>query len=575
VARLLPWAVVAAVVSGLTVNVLRLRGDVSIAGPFIGAQTLEILAGAALIMVAGAGGTGLVRWLLPIAGATWLAAEWASPAAPGPVPFTVGLLVVLTPLPLVLASRWRRPPATAGQAVLLALATVLGLAGAITGGPLAAVAASPRDLGCTDCPRDLIALTHDVVLNARLAEFGGLFAAGGALAATVWLGAGLVAAWQDGRLWWPSPGLAADMAATAFAVAVAAGAAATRFTGSADSAAFRWHAAAGAMLLGLAVAVAVPPLRTAHARRIVAKAAVAVADDPGRSAADALGTALRDPALVVAYPTPDGAWRDRHGRPVDLPARAVTMVTDSGETVAALVHSSPAGLDRALVTEAVAAARLLLDIERLEAGTLARVSDLRTARRLAVEATDAARARMERDLHDGAQQGLVALRYALGLAGAHAARLAEPDNARTLADADHAAEQALADLRELAHGVSNSALAVEGLAGAVRTAVEQAKCGATISELLAERLPEHVERAVYRFVADYLRYASQMSAQGLSIAIRRCGQDILVELECDRATTQPDWPPVDLADRMAAVGGYLHRADHHGRWQWTAIVPCG
>ena len=114
-----------------------------------------------------------------------------------------------------------------------------------------------------------------------------------------------------------------------------------------------------------------------------------------------------------------------------------------------------------------------------------------------VEAADTARASLERDLHDGAQQYLVALRYALGLAGARAARQSEPALAARLADADLAAERALADLRELAHGISAATLAVEGLAGAVRSAAERAPGAVTIVELPTERLPERVEQGVY------------------------------------------------------------------------------
>jgi signal transduction histidine kinase len=574
VARLWSWAAVAAVLSGVTANVLRLSGDVSLAGPSAAAQALEIMAGSALIVVAGAGSQGLVRWLLAVAGAAWLAAEWASPAAPGAVAFTAGLIVVLAPVPLVLAARWQRPPAAKVPTALLSLAALLGTTGAVLSGPLTAAWASPRDAGCTGCPRDLIAIAHDVALSARLTQLGGRLVVAAALTTAAWLAWRLAASWRRGRGSVPSADLVADLAATTFAVAVAAGQAATRFAGFADPVTYLWHAAAGATLLLLSAAVAVPALRAAHATRVVARLAVAVADDAGRSAADALGAALRDGALQVAYPTSEGAWRDRHGQPVVLPAGAVTLVTDSGENIAALIHGSRAGTDPASVAGAVSAARLLLDTERIEAGTLARVTDLRSARRLAVEAADAARARMERDLHDGAQQGLVSLRYALGLAGAHAARMPEPDYPAWLADADHAAEQALADLRELAHGISYSALAAGGLADAVRTAVEHAGCAATIGELPAERLPEHVERAAYRFIADYLRQASRVSASDLSIAVRHCGQDLLVEVDCDRGMTEADWPPAGIADRIAAAGGDLRRASHDGRQQWTAILPC-
>ena len=364
------------------------------------------------------------------------------------------------------------------------------------------------------------------------------------------------------------------MAAAAFAAAVAAGAAVMLRGGSADALAYGWRAAADGTLLVLAAAVAVPALRAARARRVVARAAVAVADDPAGGAVDALAAALDDPALSVAYPAPDGAWRDHRGQLVVLPERDVTMVTDAGEIVAALIHGSPARIDHASVTGAVSAARLLLDTERIEAGARARVNDLRAARQLVVDAADSARASLERDLHDGAQQHLVALRYALGLAGARAARQSEPALAARLADADLAAERALADLRELAHGISAATLAVEGLAGAVRSAAEHAQGAVTIVELPAERLPERVEQAVYRFIADALREIAGTPVPDLSIAVRHAGRDVIIELGYDRAMTGRDWPAAHLADRVAAAGGQLQQADNHGHQQLTAMLPC-
>jgi signal transduction histidine kinase len=301
--------------------------------------------------------------------------------------------------------------------------------------------------------------------------------------------------------------------------------------------------------------------------------AVAVADDPRRSAADALRSALGDAALRVAYPTPDETWRDRHGHVVVLPGRDVTMITDSGESVAALIHGSAARIDPVAVTEAAAAARLLLDTERLEAGALARVNDLSTARRLAVEAADAARADLERDLHDGAQQRLVVLRYALGLAGAHAERLPEPGHAARLAAADQAAELALASLRDLAHGISPATLAAGGLSGAVRTMAENAQSVVTVVELPAERLPENVERTVYRLIADFLADAGRMPPPGASIAVRRSGGDVVVEIGYERAGAAGN--PAHLADRVAAAGGQLHHTGHGDRQRLIASLPCG
>ena len=606
--RLLPWALVAAVLAGVTANVLRLRGEVSLAGPSVAAQVLDVTAGAALILAAAASGRG--KWLLAAAGAAWLAAEWANPAAPGAVLFTVGLIAFLAPLPLVLASRWRQPipdgsPAgspsrgrrplagsnPAGPAsrrrllnasgpavllaatVLLATAVLLGAAAAALTGPLASAAASPRDAGCTDCPRDLIAVAHDMALSTGLTRLGGLIAIGAALSAAAWLAVTLAGNRAEPRRWLASPEGVAAVAATAFAVAVAAAQAVT-LGGPAGSPAPGWHAAAGVMLLVLAAAVTVPALRAAHARRVVARVAVAVADDPRRSAADALRSALGDAALRVAYPTPDGTWRDRRGRVAVLAGREVTRITDSGEDVAALIHGGAARIDPVAVTEAAAAARLLLDTERLEAGALARVNDLSTARRLTVEAADAARADLERDLHDGAQQRLVALRYALGLAGAHAERLPEPGHAARLAAADQAAELALASLRDLAHGISPGMLASGGLADTVRTMAENAQGVVTIAELPAERLPENVERTVCRLIADFLAKAGRMPPPGASIAVRRSGEDVLVEIDYERAGAAAG-NSVHLADRVAAAGGRLHHTDLGGRQRLVASLPCG
>jgi len=620
VARLLPWVIVATLLCAVTASVLRLRGDISLAGPSVAAQVLEVAAGTALIVVAGSSARGLERWLLAGAGACWLTAEWASPAAPGAVALTVGLIGSMLSLPLVLAARLHgprapvqpaalpeaaepprplrpsRPAASAAAPVragpvgvlaarvtgaLLAVGVVLALAAAVLAGPAAAAAASPREAGCDDCPPDLIAAAHNGALSAELTRRGGQFAIAAGLVAVLWLAARLLAAPQ-GRLTRRqllSPEVAGDAMAAAFAAAVAAGAAVTLLGGTADPRTYWWRAAAGVALLGLAAAVALPQLRAARATRVVARMTVAVADDPGGSAVDTLRAALGDRGLDIAYPAPGGAWRDRLGQPVTLPGSGVTLVTDNGENVVALIHGSTARIDRGSVTGAIAAARILLDTERIEAGALARVNDLRLARRLAADAADNARAKLERDLHDGAQQRLVALRYALGLAAAHAAHAHGSDLTAQLSDADAAAEQALTDLRELAHGISSATLATEGLDGAVRTAAEHARGAVSIVELPSARVPAHVERAVYRLVSDCLREAGRSPEGGqappsrLSIAISRRGPDMVVELDCAPAIAAR-WPPPHVVDRIAAADGQVRLTDYDGGRRLTAVLPC-
>ena len=557
----------------MTVNVLRLRGDVSLAGPSVPAQALEVAAGAALLVGSGVACHGWPRWLLVAAGAAWLTAEWASPAAPDAATLTVGLIVVLAPLPLVLASRMRHlRGGTSAERTLGGLAIVFGAAAALLAGPVAAAAASPRDGGCADCAADLVAVRHDVALSSLLAERGDQLS----IAAAV-----LAAGWLATRLSRPrprpatsvQPEIAADTAAVAFAAAVAAGSAASLLGGPADPAASAWHAGAGGLLLILTAAAVWPAVRTARARRDVA-AAVAAAADPHARAVDAIARTLTDPALRIGYAMPDGTWQNPDGQQITLPADHVTIITDAGETVAALIHGRTARIDHAAISGAVAAARLMLDAERLAAGALARVNDLVAARQHVVEAADAARASLERDLHDGVQQRLVALRYALGLASARATRLPDRAVAAILTDADRAAEQALADLRVLAHGIGPGPLPPGGLGDAVRTAVENADWPVTVLELSAGELAAGIEQAIYRFIVDCVTSASRITGPGMSIVVRRRAADVVVELESDSGVAGSDWPPAHVADRIAAVGGQLQYAAADGRERLVAVLPC-
>ena len=128
---------------------------------------------------------------------------------------------------------------------------------------------------------------------------------------------------------------------------------------------------------------------------------------------------LGDPTLELAYRLDDGRHVDAAGRPLELPQgpdRAVTLVTARGEEVAALVHD-PALLDEPALVESVrATAGLVLENERLAAEVRAQLAEVRASRARIVAATDAERRRIERNLHDGAQQRLVTLSLTLGLA---------------------------------------------------------------------------------------------------------------------------------------------------------------
>src|SRR5437660_555081 len=213
-----------------------------------------------------------------------------------------------------------------------------------------------------------------------------------------------------------------------------------------------------------------------------------------------LARALGDPTLDVAYRLGDGRYVDATGHSIELPQgldRAVTTVTAGGEEVAALVHD-PALLDEPALVESVrATAGLVLDNERLAAEVRSQLAEVHASRGRIVAAADAERRRIERNLHDGAQQRLVTLTVALGLEASHA----DAATADVLSRAQEEVEQAIAELRELARGIHPTLLRDEGLGAAVEALARRASLPVTVHGTVRGRLPDSVELAAY-FVAS-------------------------------------------------------------------------
>src|SRR5204863_1353941 len=178
--------------------------------------------------------------------------------------------------------------------------------------------------------------------------------------------------------------------------------------------------------------------------------------------------------LDVAYRLGNGRYVDAAGGVVELPHgndRAVTSVTVGGEEVAVLVHD-PALLDDPQLVESVqATAGLVLENERLAAEVRSQLAEVRASRGRIVAAADAERRRIERNLHDGAQQRLVTLSLALGL---EASRVDEAAAAHVLSRARNDVEEAIAELRELARGIHPTLLRDEGLQAAVEALARRA-----------------------------------------------------------------------------------------------------
>jgi signal transduction histidine kinase len=300
----------------------------------------------------------------------------------------------------------------------------------------------------------------------------------------------------------------------------------------------------------------------------------------------ALARVLGDPAIRVLYRVPSAsgglAYLDAAGRPAPLPqagtGQAVTTVDEGGEPVAALVHDASLADEPELLEATVAAARLAIDNARLQAEVRAQLEQVRASRARIVRAGDVERQRIERNLHDGAQQRLLALSFALRLAQSRAGGDAELTAA--LGEAAQELKEALSELRELAQGLHPAILTRSGLAAAVRAAARRASVPAEVTESPEERFAPDVEAAAYYVVSEALANAGKhASATRVRVSIRRSGSVLRVQVADDGvggADPAAGSGLTGLADRVAALGGTLCVTSPPGAGTAiTAELPCG
>ena len=297
---------------------------------------------------------------------------------------------------------------------------------------------------------------------------------------------------------------------------------------------------------------------------------------------DALAAALGDPALSLAFWMPEQErYVDAAGGPVELPAgdsaEAVTEIERDGRRVAAIVHDRSLVDRRESVRAAGAATALLLENERLDAEVRAHVVELRASRARLVEAGDAARRRLERDLHDGAQSRLVALALNLRLA-----RMAMDDGSDAAALVDRSLDElrhSLEELRQLAHGIHPVVLTDRGLEAAVQSLAARAPVPVEVDAAPAGRLPEAVETAAYFVVSEALtNVAKYADATHATVRVQRVAGRLVVEVSDDgKGGADPAGGSGlrGLSDRVAALDGALDVSSPAGQGTTlTARLPC-
>lgn len=294
-----------------------------------------------------------------------------------------------------------------------------------------------------------------------------------------------------------------------------------------------------------------------------------------------LAQALRDPSVDLVYWLPQfGSWADQDGRPVDLPAdpARVTMIDRDGARVAALLHDPALNEEPDLLDAVSAAAAIALETGRLQAELRANVDELRGSRARVLEAGEAERRRLERDLHDGAQQRLVSLSLDLGVLET---RLGEAPEAKALlSEARKEIALSLGELRDIAGGLYPAVLTAHGLPVALESLTARAPVPVTLTVALDERLAEPIEVAAYYVVSESLtNVGKHAKARTAGVDVRRVNGLLVVEVVDDGiggADTEQGTGLRGLADRVESLGGHL--------WIWTprgggtrlrAELPCG
>jgi signal transduction histidine kinase len=552
----------------LTLAIVRGEPDYSLAGRSGTREAAGLVAGWALLavgLVASARRPGSRFGALLIAASFgWFLTEWNNPGIGSALGFTLGLALFAIASPLVGHAALAYPDGR-----LSSWLDRVGLAAAYVGavvvlGLFPAVVFDPASQGC-ECPRNLLLVHDSSRLYDRLNRVGVYAGLAWSLALIALLALRLVRSTPAlRRLVWP-----VLATATAYLGLVAWDYALSLDRGfvSNDSVDRRFWLGEAAALCALALGVAWAWVRAGRTRSGLARLVIQLAQSPAPGGLrEVLAGTLDDSSLQLSYPLADGRLVDARGRSVES-ERAVTPLVRGREEVALLAHRPGLLDDPVLAEEVAAAARLVLENERLQAEARAQLEDMRASRVRIVEDGDAERRRLERDLHDGAQQRLVSLSLALRLARSRPGSGADPVLRARIDEADGELRTALAELRELAHGIFPAVLADEGLGAALEALAEEAPI--EITALPGERLDAPVEAAGYFVVSEVLR---RSAASALKVGASRRGDVLVIEVEGDNV---PD-EIVDLEDRVGALDGTLEVVrEPGGQVTMRAEIPFG
>jgi signal transduction histidine kinase len=319
--------------------------------------------------------------------------------------------------------------------------------------------------------------------------------------------------------------------------------------------------------IAIPIAVVAVMLRAQLARAAVADLVVELGQTPTPARLrDALADALGDPSLQVAYwAASEDGFVDAAGQAVELPeegrGQAVTLLERNGVREAAIIHDASLLDEPGLIASVASAMRLAVQNDRLTAAVEEQLAEVRASRARIVAAGDIERQRLERDLHDGAQQRLVSLTLALRLARTRLGDDADPNVKLSLEQASDEARAALSELRELARGIHPQILTEAGLGPAIESLAARSPVPVTVEVDPEVRFAPSIEAIAYFVVSESLANAAKYAEAG-AVRVRADSRGGVLTLEVTDdghggADPMTGTGLRGLRDRVSAVDGTL------------------
>jgi len=296
---------------------------------------------------------------------------------------------------------------------------------------------------------------------------------------------------------------------------------------------------------------------------------------------EAVARALKDPSAALAYWLPEfDSYADVNGRQLELedrPGRARTPIARDGVPVASILHDAALLQEPRLLASVAAATGMTIQNAQLQVELRARLEELRGSRVRILRAEQGERRRLERDLHDGAQQRLIALSMELG-------ELEERLDGQTelrvrIEAAREEVTASLAELRDLARGIHPAAVSDHGLAVALESLATRAPIPVQLTGTTEARLPEQVELAAFFIVSEALaNVAKHARATSATVELEKIPGLLVVQITDDGvggASADAGTGLRGLADRVETLGGRLRVWSPPGQGtRVRAELPC-